>query len=113
MLLPPTFTTTIPYPGLHDIGSLRRFPLPLDTTEQQDFLDRGGVDATISPHFKYCLISVGAILDIDGYLGMSIPIIKQGNLSGYGRIPMRISWRSEKSMPPVTTLQNIYTLRNL
>jgi len=57
------------------IGSLQRFPLPLDTAQRQGFPNReGSYDATISLRSKYSPISVGIVMDRGRYLDMPILI---------------------------------------
>jgi len=85
--LSPTSATTRSLLELHDIGSPQRFPLPLDTAQQQGFSDReGSYAATISPCSKYSAISVATVMNSGGYPDMPIPTIKHNNLSGYGKI---------------------------
>jgi len=110
-LLPPTSTTIRLHLGLRWL-SAEILTFTRHSSAARILRLRRGYDVTISPCSKYSLISVGAILDIGGYLGMSIPTIKHNNLSSYGRIPTCKSCRFEKSIPPVTTLHDTYTPKN-
>ena len=92
--------------------TIRPFPASVRHSSPAGFpKSRRGYDVTISPRSKYSSFS-GAVLDIDGYLDMSIPTIKYNNLSGYERIPTCKSCRSEEFAPQVTKLQDIYIPRN-
>jgi len=70
---------------LHDIGSLRRFPLSLDSSTA-GFPDHDGrYVATIFPRSKYSVL-VGEVMNSGEYLSIPIPTIKYSNLSGYEKI---------------------------
>ena len=109
----PTFAIIKSLPDFHDVGPPRRFPLSLDTSQQQGSSNcEGNYAAIISPHFKYSPIPVGSVMNSGRYFDMPIPIIKTSNLNDYRKIPTFKSCRSEKSAPAITALQNTYTPRD-